>query len=84
MPLSSKQQRIYDFIRRYLESNKEAPTIAEIGRQFQMRSSASVHQVLIVLEDAGMIEKVPNVARGIKLTEPSGSPVDAASLAAGI
>jgi repressor LexA len=69
MPLSPKQQRIYDFIRRYLESNKEAPTIAEIGRQFQMRSPASVHKVLGVLEDAGKITKVPNVSRGIRLVE---------------
>lgn len=66
--LSPKQQRILDFIRRYNESNKETPTISEIGRQFQMRSSASVHQALGILEREGLITKVPNVARGIRLT----------------
>ena len=43
MPVTAKQRRVYDFIRRYLESNQEPPTMAEIGRQFQMSSSASVH-----------------------------------------
>jgi len=72
MSLSPKQVRIYEFIRRYFESNKEAPTIAEIGRQFQMRSSASVHKVLTVLEREGKIQRVPNVSRGIRLIEGDG------------
>lgn len=66
-PLSPKQQRIYDFIRRYIASNKEAPTMAEIGRQFQLRSSQSVYAILVALENQGLIERVPNVARGIRL-----------------
>ena len=49
MPVTAKQRRIFEFIRRYIDSNQEAPTIAEIGRQFQMRSSASVHAVLTAL-----------------------------------
>lgn len=66
--LSPKQQRILEFIRRYDQSNKETPTISEIGRQFQMKSSASVYQNLLALEREGLITKVPNVARGIRLT----------------
>lgn len=65
--LSPKQERIFNFIRRYNESNKETPTIAEIGQQFQMRSPASVHKNLIVLEREGLITRVPNVSRGIRL-----------------
>jgi SOS-response transcriptional repressor LexA len=53
MTVTAKQRRIFEFIRRYIESNQEAPTIAEIGRQFQMRSSASVHAVLTALEREG-------------------------------
>lgn len=67
--LSQKQQRILDFIKRYAQGNyNTTPTIAEIGRQFQMRSPASVHQVLQILEQQGLISRIPHVARGIRLT----------------
>ena len=69
MPVTAKQRRVYEFIRRYIESNHEAPTIAEIGRQFQMRSSASVHAILQALEREGFIKRIPNVSRGIELVK---------------
>ena len=69
MPVTAKQKRIFEFIRRYIESNQEAPTIAEIGRQFQMRSSASVHAVLTALEREGLIKRIPNISRGIQIVE---------------
>ena len=69
MPVTAKQRRIYDFIRRYIESNHEPPTIAEIGRQFEMRSSASVHAVLTALAREGLIKRIPNVSRGIQIVE---------------
>ena len=69
MPVTAKQRRIYEFIRRYIDSNQEAPTIAEIGRQFQMRSSASVHAVLTALEREGLIKRIPNVSRGIQIVQ---------------
>ena len=69
MPVTAKQRRVFEFIRRYLESNHEPPTIAEIGRQFQMSSSASVHAILIALEREGLIKRIPNVSRGIQVVE---------------
>ena len=69
MPVTAKQRRIFEFIRRYIESNQEPPTIAEIGRQFQMRSSASVHAVLLALEREGLIKRIPNVSRGIEIIQ---------------
>ena len=69
MPVTAKQKRIYEFIRRYVESNQEPPTIAEIGRQFQMSSSASVHAILTALEREGLIKRIPNVSRGIELVQ---------------
>ena len=69
MPITAKQKRIYDFIRRYMESNQEPPTIAEIGRQFQMSSPASVHSILTALEREGLIKRIPNVSRGIQLVQ---------------
>jgi len=71
MPVTAKQRRIFEFIRRYVDSNQEPPTIAEIGRQFQMRSSASVHAVLKALEREGLIKRTPNVSRGIEIIQQS-------------
>jgi len=69
MPVTAKQRRVFDFIRRYIESNQEPPTIAEIGRQFQMSSSASVHGILSALEREGLIKRIPNISRGIEIIE---------------
>jgi len=71
MPVTAKQRRIFEFIRRVVDSNQEPPTIAEIGRQFQMRSSASVHAVLKALEREGLIKRTPNVSRGIEIIQQS-------------
>ncbi len=70
MPLTPKQERILHYIKNYITgSGGAAPTIAEIGRQFEMKSPASVHKVLGVLENAGKIERIPNVSRGIRLVD---------------
>jgi repressor LexA len=69
MAVTAKQKRVYDFIRRYMESNQEPPTIAEIGHHFQMSSSASVHAILTALEREGLIKRIPNVSRGIQIVE---------------
>jgi len=69
MPVTAKQRRVFEFIRRYIESNQEPPTIAEIGRQFQMSSSASVHGILLALEREGLIKRIPNVSRGIEIVK---------------
>jgi repressor LexA len=76
MPVTAKQRRVYEFIRRYIESNHEPPTIAEIGRQFQMSSSASVHAILVALEREGLIKRVPNVSRGIEIVQHKGGDDD--------
>lgn len=67
MPVTARQRQVYEFIRRYLEVNNQPPTIAEIGNQFQMTSSASVHSILSALEREGLIKRIPNVSRGIEI-----------------
>jgi repressor LexA len=76
MPVTAKQRRVYEFIRRYIESNTEPPTIAEIGRHFQMSSSASVHAILVALEREGLIKRIPNVSRGIEIVQQKGGDDD--------
>jgi repressor LexA len=72
MPITARQRKVLDYIRQYFEVNQEAPTIAEIGKEFGMSSSASVHHVVSILEREGLIRRIPNVSRGIELVnEPA-------------
>lgn len=67
MPVTARQRQVYEFICRYFENERQPPTIAEIGKQFQMTSSASVHSILSALEREGLIKRIPNVSRGIEI-----------------
>jgi repressor LexA len=77
MAVTARQRQVYDFIGRYLETNNQPPTIAEIGKHFQMTSSASVHSILSALEREGLIKRIPNVSRGIELIPRDTQPSDA-------
>lgn len=67
MPVTARQRQVFEFISRFNETHKQPPTIAEIGKQFKMSSSASVHSILVALEREGLIKRIPNVSRGIEL-----------------
>jgi len=67
MPITVRQRRVLDYIRHYFDLHQEAPTIAQIGKQFGMTSSASAHNVVGILEREGFIRRIPNVSRGIEL-----------------
>ncbi len=67
MPITARQKRVLDYIKHYFDLHQEAPTIAQIGKQFGMTSSASAHNVVGILEREGFIRRIPNVSRGIEL-----------------
>src|SRR5262245_33759791 len=69
MPVTARQKRVLDYIQNYFEVHQEAPTIAEIGKEFGMTSSASAHNVVSILEREGLIRRIPNVSRGIELVD---------------
>jgi repressor LexA len=69
MPVTARQRQVYEFISRYLETQNQPPTIAEIGRHFHMSSPASVHSILSALEREGLIKRIPNVSRGIEIVK---------------
>lgn len=69
MPVTARQRQVYEYICRYAENQKQPPTIAEIGKQFQMTSPASVHSILSALEREGLIKRIPNVSRGIEIVK---------------
>lgn len=69
MPITARQRKVLDYIAHYLNIQQEAPTMAEIGKQFGMSSLASVHNVVSILEREGLIRRIPNVSRGIELVK---------------
>lgn len=69
MPVTHRQKQVYEFINRFMEVQKQPPTIAEIGKHFKMSSSASVHAILSALEREGLIKRIPNVSRGIEIVK---------------
>jgi repressor LexA len=71
MPITARQKRVLEYIKNYFELHQEAPTIAEIGKQFGMTSSASAHNVVAILEREGFLRRIPNVSRGIQLVDDS-------------
>lgn len=73
MPISPRQRQVFEFISRYIEVNKQPPTIAEIGRQFKMSSSASVHSILSTLEQEGLIKRIPHISRGLEIVKQESS-----------
>lgn len=69
MPITAKQKQVYEFIRRFMDVNRQPPTISEIGKQFKMSSPASVHSILSTLEREKLIKRIPNVSRGIEVIQ---------------
>lgn len=67
MPVTPRLRQIYDYLCRYSDKYGYAPTIAEIGKQFNLSSPASVHHILSGLEREGLIRRIPNVSRGIEV-----------------
>lgn len=61
-----RRLEILEFIQNSIESNGVAPTIAEIGTQFSLSSPATVHKILVHLENDGLIER-SRAWRGIRV-----------------
>jgi repressor LexA len=69
MALTPRQREVYDFVALFIEERGFAPTMAEIGERFGLRSPATVHQLLSALETEGLIRRVPHASRAIELVE---------------
>lgn len=73
--LTTRQRQILDWIRGFLESRGMPPTRAEIatGLGFSTPSSAEDH--LQALARKGVLEIIPGAARGLRLIDTPGVPV---------
>jgi repressor LexA len=69
MHLTKRQREIYDYLKEHIRSKGYAPSIVEIGKQFQLSSPATVHKHLLHLEEKGLIRKQHNLSRAIEVVE---------------
>lgn len=66
-PLTKLERRILDYIVEYLRINTYQPSIREIGRRFNIKSTKTVSEHLQSLADKGWIERDPSRSRGVRL-----------------
>lgn len=67
--LSERQKRILNFIESFIHEHSYPPTIREIGEAVKIGSTSVVNYNLNKLVKAGLIERAPDVSRGIRLVE---------------
>ena len=76
--LNERARDIHSFIQRYRREKGSAPTIREIGQQFEISSTNGVRYYLNLLEKAGYIRRTGGISRGIgpsTETLPAGIPI---------
>jgi repressor LexA len=71
MYLTKRQREIYEYLKDHIRSRGYAPSITEIGKQFELRSPATVHKHLSHLEEKGLIRKQQNLSRAIEIVPDS-------------
>ena len=68
-PLTARQQKVLDWIRRYLESKGMPPTRAEIAAGLGFSTASSAEDHLRALARKGVLLMTPGASRGLRLTE---------------
>jgi DNA-binding MarR family transcriptional regulator len=72
---TQKQGQYLAFIWAYRQLNGQAPAERDMQRHFRV-TPPSVHQMILTLERAGLIQRQPGVARSIELlVEPASLPL---------
>src|SRR3954471_10596003 len=69
LPLTARQQKVLDWIRRHLESTGMPPTRAEIAAGLGFSTASSAEDHLRALARKGALELTPGASRGLRLKE---------------
>ena len=64
--LTPKQKEILDFITAYTKEHGYAPSLEEIGTEFELKAVSTVHQHVEALKKKGFLLKGMNQPRGIQ------------------
>lgn len=67
--LTTKQRKVFDFIRKLIEKRGYGPSVREIGDEFGIQSPNGVVGHLKALEAKGMITRASRTSRGIQLSD---------------
>ncbi len=68
LPLTKKQNRIYSFIKTFINDNNYAPSYREIAKSLGLSSVATVAEYINILEQKNYLLKEGSCARAIQLT----------------
>jgi repressor LexA len=67
--LTKKQQAVFDYIKDIIDERGIAPSVREIGDAVGLKSTSSVQYNLNALENAGYIQRDPNLKRTIRISK---------------
>ncbi|MDX1614611.1 MAG: transcriptional repressor LexA [Candidatus Promineifilaceae bacterium] len=67
--LSTNQRNILEFVSQYIQRKGRPPTIREIGEATDISSTSVVTYNLSKLREKGLVDREPDVSRGLRLTE---------------
>src|SRR6476660_7930685 len=73
--LTARQQQILDWIRGFIESRGMPPTRAEIATGLGFSTASSAEDHLQALAKKGALDLTPGAARGLRLREFPGVPI---------
>lgn len=68
MSLTPKQKKVFEFINRFAVKHGYAPSLQEIATHID-KSISTVQHFIVELKEKGYLQKIENVARGIRITE---------------
>jgi repressor LexA len=74
--LTRRQQEIYDYLKDNLPDMPHPPTLDELCTALGLTSRGSLHKQLHALIEAGLIEPMNNLRRGVRLTSSEDSTVE--------
>jgi repressor LexA len=65
--LTPVERRVYHFLIDFLSANTYQPSVREIGREFNIKSTKTVSEILQSLAEKGYIQRDPSRSRGVRL-----------------
>lgn len=66
-PLTPTERKVYHYLLDFLSEHTYQPSVRDIGRQFQIKSTKTVSELLQSLARKGYIERDPSRSRGVHL-----------------
>ncbi len=67
---TKKQGRYLAYIHLYRKLHREGPAESDIARDFRV-SPPTVHQMIVKLEELGLVTREPGVPRSVRVTLPA-------------